>query len=239
MQPSSKYLHNEEIVSTYSIVDVCTKVFIHEETKEQVDAYVVPPSQKGPLPGSTYIEQNYDLQIECKQSNQDISGLLENQSVDLMCMIDDIPFFEDLPKYDQYDDNYVLQIQANFTKKSLASLWDEEVQFQQLKYSDQIIHIKSSEILKESSIPLCFKAFQFLKDEQPLEIYEVPLKPVYKLQQSFKVFHDQIADVMNDKCNQNLSPLTKFKLQYQYDKSFSRHACPSVEISSQSLSESL
>ena len=31
MQPSSKYLHNEEIVSTYSNVDECTKAFIHEE----------------------------------------------------------------------------------------------------------------------------------------------------------------------------------------------------------------
>ena len=88
-------------------------------------------------------------------------------------------------------------------------------------------------------MPLCSKAFQFLKDEQPLEIYEVPLKPIYNLQQSFKFFHHQIADVMNDKCNQNLSPLTNYKLQYQDDKCFSRHACPSVEISSQSLSENL
>ena len=174
MQPFLKYLHNEEIVSTYSNVDVCTKVFIHEETEEHVDAHVVLPSQKGPLPDSTPIEKNDDLQIECNQYNQDISGLLEKKYVDIMCMIDDIPSFEDLPKYDQYDDNYVLQIQANFTEKSLASLWDEEVQFQQLKYSDQTIHIKygseeeSSEILKESSIPLCSKAFQFLKDEQPL-----------------------------------------------------------------------
>ena len=32
MQPSSKYLHNEEIVSTSSNVDECTKVFIHEGT---------------------------------------------------------------------------------------------------------------------------------------------------------------------------------------------------------------
>ena len=32
MQSSSKYLHNKEIVSTYSNVDECTKVFIHEGT---------------------------------------------------------------------------------------------------------------------------------------------------------------------------------------------------------------
>ena len=77
MQPSSKYLHNEEIVSTYSNVDVCTKVFFHEETEEQVDAHVVLPSQKGPFLDSTPIEKNDDLQIESNQSNQDISGLLE------------------------------------------------------------------------------------------------------------------------------------------------------------------
>ena len=77
MQPSSKYLHNEEIVSTYSNVDECTKVFIHEETEEQVDAHVVLHSQKGPLLDSTPIEQNDDFQIECNQSNQDISGSME------------------------------------------------------------------------------------------------------------------------------------------------------------------
>ena len=46
MQPSSKYLHNEWIISTYSNVDVCTKVFIHKKTEEQVDADVVLPSKK-------------------------------------------------------------------------------------------------------------------------------------------------------------------------------------------------
>ena len=61
MQSSSKYLHNEEIVSTYSKVDECTKVFIHEETKEQVDAHVILSSQKGPLLDSTPIEQNNDF----------------------------------------------------------------------------------------------------------------------------------------------------------------------------------
>lgn len=115
------------------------------------------------MPSSTPIGKSDDLQIECNQYNQDISGLLEKQSTDLMCIIDDIPSSEDLPKYHKYDDNYVLQIEANFTNKSLASLWEQEVQFQQLKYSNQTIQIKygseeeSSEILKESSIPLCSK----------------------------------------------------------------------------------
>ena len=76
-QQSSKYLHNEEIVSTSSNVDECTKVFSHEGTEEQVDAHVILPSQKGPLLDSTPIEKNNDFQIECNQSNQDILGMLE------------------------------------------------------------------------------------------------------------------------------------------------------------------
>ena len=69
---------------------------------------------------STPIEKNNDFQIECNQYNQDILGLLEEKSVDPMFIIDDIPSSEDLPKYDQYDDNY-----DNFTKQSLAILRDE------------------------------------------------------------------------------------------------------------------
>ena len=56
--------------------------------------------------------------------------MLEEKSVDLIFIIDDIPSFEYLPKYDQYDDNYVLQIQDNFTEQTLASLKDEILDFQ-------------------------------------------------------------------------------------------------------------
>ena len=130
MQPSSKYLHNEEIVSTSYNVDECTKVFIHEEIEEQVDAHVILPSQKGPFLDSPPIEQNNDFQIECNQSNQDILVFLEEKSVDPTFIIDDIPSSEDFPKYDQYGDNYVLQIQDNFTKQTLASLKNEILDFQ-------------------------------------------------------------------------------------------------------------
>jgi len=52
---------------------------------------------------------------------------VEEESIDLMCMFDDIPFSNDLPKYDRYHDNYVLQTQASFTKQSRTSLEDEEI----------------------------------------------------------------------------------------------------------------
>lgn len=51
-----------------------------------------------------------------------IEQYVEEQSSDLMCMFDDITYFDDLPKYDQYNDNYDLQIQTNFREQSKASL---------------------------------------------------------------------------------------------------------------------
>ena len=33
--------------------------------------------------------------------------LVEEKSADLMCMLDDFYFMDDLPKYDQYDDKYI------------------------------------------------------------------------------------------------------------------------------------
>ena len=45
-----------------------------------------------------------------------------------MCMIGDITYIDDLPKFDQYDDDYVVQTEANLAEQSIVGLW-EEVQF--------------------------------------------------------------------------------------------------------------
>jgi len=63
------------------------------------------------------------------------------RSVAMTCMLDDVFYTDDFPQFDQYDDDYVLQIEANLAEKSIASLWEEEVHFQQLKYSDHSMHI--------------------------------------------------------------------------------------------------
>ena len=84
-----------------------------------------------------------------------------------MCMFDEIPSFDDFPKYDHYNDIYVLQNQANFTNKSKASLWDEETQFQHQEYNHhpiQISHESEEESaenweLNYGSLPLCFDSF--------------------------------------------------------------------------------
>lgn len=39
-----------------------------------------------------------------------VDQLVEKKSADLMCMFDVIPYNDELPKYDQYDDNYVVEI---------------------------------------------------------------------------------------------------------------------------------
>ena len=70
----------------------------------------------------------------------------------------------------------------------------------------------SDQIIQENPIPLCVESFQFLKemwykiskekDEKLLEICEVPFKPMRnKLQQSFHVSYDPIADMLDNECN--------------------------------------
>ena len=59
-----------------------------------------------------------------------IYHLVEERYVDLTCMLDDILYMDDLPKFDQYDDDYVLQTKANLADQSVADLWEEEIQFQ-------------------------------------------------------------------------------------------------------------
>jgi len=79
----------------------------------------------------------------CQRSDSDclINHLGEEITVDMTCMLDDVFYTDDLPQFDQYDDDYVLQTEANLADKSTAPLWVEEVHFQQLEYNVQPAHI--------------------------------------------------------------------------------------------------
>ncbi len=44
-------------------------------------------------------------------------------------------YTNDFPKFDQYDDDYILQTEYSLADKSVAGLWKEEVHLQ-LEYSD-------------------------------------------------------------------------------------------------------
>jgi hypothetical protein len=86
-------------------------------------------------------------------------------------MLDGINYMDDLPKYYQYDDDYVIKIEADSSKQPEACFWEKEAQFQQLKYDNQPMYINhdSNEEnvenfkVSENYLPLCFSSFQFLK----------------------------------------------------------------------------
>lgn len=77
MQPSYKILY-EEIISTCSIADLCTKAFSHEKTIERVDTNVVLPSLEDLLPENY---PNDGLQTEFNPLNQGISSFLGDNKV--------------------------------------------------------------------------------------------------------------------------------------------------------------
>jgi len=102
----------------------------------------------------------------CQRSDNDcfVDHLGEERTVDMTCMLDDVFYTDDLPQFDEYDDDYVLQTKANLADKSAARLWQEEVHFQQLEYNVQPSHISydndeesaSKFELSEGSLPLCW-----------------------------------------------------------------------------------
>ena len=76
---------------------------------------------------------------------------------------------------------------------------DQDFKISQVQLSNFIE--TSNQMIHESSIPLCFESFQLLKDmwynifkekdEQLVEVYEVPWNSIcHRLQQFSQVFHD-------------------------------------------------
>ena len=66
---------------------------------------------------------------------------MEDQSPYPMCMFDFIPYNDQLPKYDQYDDDYVFEIQDDSTRQSMTFFLEEENSLHQLRCSTQPMHI--------------------------------------------------------------------------------------------------
>ena len=75
----------------------------------------------------------------------------------------------------------------------------------------------NDQMMQDDSVPFCFESFQSLKgrlhskssNEQLVENQVISSKPIENgFQQSFQVFHDPIANVLDDVCSQSLSPLT-------------------------------
>lgn len=56
-----------------------------------------------------------------------IEQYVDEQSPDLICAFDNIASFDDLPIYDQYDDDYFAQNQINLAKELEAKLGNKEI----------------------------------------------------------------------------------------------------------------
>ena len=118
--------------------------------------------------------QHFVSYPSCQRSDNDcfVDHLGEERNFDMTCMLDDVFYTDDLPQFDQYDDNYVLQTETNLAIKQAASLWAKEVHFQQLEYNVQPSHISygndeesaSKFEVSEGSLPFCFDSFQFIRD---------------------------------------------------------------------------
>lgn len=71
--------------------------------------------------------KHFLFDANCYRSDDDcfVDHLSEERTVDMTCMLDDVFYTDDLPQFDEYEDNYVLQTEANLADKSTASLWEE------------------------------------------------------------------------------------------------------------------
>lgn len=105
---------------------------------------------------------------------------------------------DDLPKYDQYDDDY---IKVDSSKQSTTYFWEEESQLQQLKYDNQPVHInydnneenaKNSQV-SERSLPLCLASLQFLREIYKQADQQVVSNMMGKL--SYELVEDVICDM--------------------------------------------
>ena len=125
---------------------------------------------------------------------------------------------------------------------------NKDISFHQLESSDHLVHFSyeskedNAENLEisETSLPLCFESCEIFegKEELLIEIYEVPFETICsKLQQSFQVLYDPIADRLDDESNHNFS--TDYEGQNQDDNGFTRQTLQSVEISSQRAIENM
>ena len=250
-------------------------------------------------------EQISTNSIYHKSDDRFVEKYGEEESPDLLCEYDSVSSFICPPKYDQYDDDYVPQIQINLTEESEAILGERNVQIQQLESSDQLVHFSYEEEeesvenfeTSEGTLPFCFESFQFIRDnyhairnqvstsfvidhlednqifaqyssplvlqplnateyqivdedlevatydqkiqvdslllcfesselfkekeEQHVQICQILSEPMRnKLQVSFHVLYNPSADRLNDRRNQNSSPVAGCKGQDQDDSDF-------------------
>ena len=60
-----------------------------------------------------------------KSENEFVDKFKEKQSNSPICMVGDITYIDDSPRFDQYIDDYDIQTEANLAEPSTVDLWDE------------------------------------------------------------------------------------------------------------------
>ena len=146
-------------------------------------------------------------------TNETPNQLVEEPTPDLMCMIDDLSYLDNLPKYDQYDDDYVFEIDVDYSKQPMACLLEKEAQLQ-IKYDNQPLHnnYDSNEEnaanlrVSERSMPLCFSSFQILRENNKKIVNN----------RDGECYEELVGDVIDDiefVLDPNLQPLSDIDFQ--------------------------
>jgi hypothetical protein len=178
---------------------------------------------------SFHHEQNVDFAMnffkifseECHESEFADQLVEEKVDVPSFFMLDDIAGVHDFPKYDEYDDDYVVDFGVDLLEQPSAFSPSGNNYFQQSP-SYAIEYEENSESVEGNSLPLCFSSFEFLKknlksslNKKGCELMQghiVSLEQIdNKLQQPSHVFHDPVACYMEGFNSQNLQPTISCK----------------------------
>jgi hypothetical protein len=121
--------------------------------KEEVDCFIYSP-------------------VECHES-EFADHPVEEQVVVPIFMFDDIADVVDFPKYDEYDDDYIVDFEVDFSEQAAAFSPLGNDDFQQSQESSQPAYFsydndeeneESTESGEGNTLPLCFSSFQLLKE---------------------------------------------------------------------------
>jgi hypothetical protein len=98
------------------------------------------------------------------------SQLAEEQSADMMCMFDDIPYLDCPPKWEQYDDDHEAETEVDCLEEPATCHWQQEdhLQFRCDNQPLHNIHDSNEECaenvkVSEDTLPLCCSSCQFMK----------------------------------------------------------------------------
>jgi hypothetical protein len=141
------------------------------------------------------------------------SQLAEEQSADMMCMFDDIPYLDCPPKWDQYDDDHEAETEVDCSEEPTVCHWQEEDHLP-FRCDNQPLHNshdsdeECAENVKvsEDTLPLCCSSCQFLKrNSRPV----VDNEDKYPSDQSI----DDTIEDMEAVLNPESQPLTDIDFQ--------------------------